>query len=92
MCQLPTEVGNNKLVSFNRKVLSDDFVLVGKVLMYLKTFPTSRIKTYFGFGGFLLKIPVTELHTEMCCPTGLPSTRLWYTGLADLLELMVEYS
>ena len=85
-------MGKSKLFSLNRKVLSDGFVLVGKVLMYFKIFPTSRIETYFGFGGFLLKTPVTELHTEMCCPTGLPSTRLWYAGLADLLELMVEYS
>ena len=60
--------------------------------MYFKTFSTSHIKVYFGFGGFLLKTPLIKLHTEMCCPTGFSSNRLRQAEIADLWEVMVEYS
>ena len=60
--------------------------------MCFKTFSTYHIKVYFGFGGFLLKKHIIKLHTEICFPTGFPSTRLWQAEIADLLELVVEYS
>ena len=63
---LPAEVRNNKLVRSESKVLSSNSILVGKVLMYFKTFPISDGRVYFGYGRFLLKTPVTKLHTLKC--------------------------
>ena len=59
-------------------------------ILYFKSFSTFY-KGIFWFWGILVESTI-KLHTEMCCPTGFPSTRLWLTEIADLWKLMVEYS
>ena len=68
---LPANIRETKVVNFSVRDQSDSSLLVFILPRYFKTCSTSQMKIYFGEGGLILKIPVTDAHTCGCCPMGL---------------------
>ena len=68
---LPANIRESKVVNISVRNQSDSSLLVFILPRYFKTCSTSRMKIYFGEGGLVLKIPVTDAHTCECCPMGL---------------------